>query len=109
MALMVRAIRLALRIARSEPLAGQLDLKPHSTDTADVFWPGDADPDVISDEEIAGFIRGHGQTNYHPVSRRVVLIVIVMRLTTHLSPPALACAHVGRHGENRRERAGRGG
>ncbi|KAF8526922.1 GMC oxidoreductase [Hysterangium stoloniferum] len=67
MAVMVRAIRLALRIARSEPLADKLDLKPHSTDKQDVFWPGDADPDVITDSEIAAFIRRNAETNYHPV------------------------------------------
>jgi choline dehydrogenase len=68
MAVMVRAIRLALRIGRSEPLVGQLELKPHSTDKEDVFWPGDADPDVITDDEIEAFIRRNAETNYHPVS-----------------------------------------
>ena len=65
---MVRAIRLALRIGRSEPLVSQLELKPHSTDKKNVFWPGDADPDIITDSEIEGFIRDHAETNYHPVS-----------------------------------------
>ena len=68
MAVMVRAIRLALRIGRSEPLVGQLELKPHSTNKEDVFWPGDADPDVITDDEIEAFIRRNAETNYHPVS-----------------------------------------
>jgi len=68
MAVMVRAIRLALRIGRSESLVSQLELKPHSTDKEDVFWPGDADPDIITDTEIEGFIRRNAETNYHPVS-----------------------------------------
>jgi choline dehydrogenase len=68
MEVMVRAIRLALRVGRSQPLVDQLKLKPHSIDKEDVFWPGDADPDVISDAEIEAFICRNAETNYHPVS-----------------------------------------
>ncbi|KAF8580208.1 GMC oxidoreductase [Ramaria rubella] len=67
MATMVRAVRLALRIGRSEPLVSQLELKPHSTNKEDVFWPGDADPDIITDAEIEAFIRRNAETNFHPV------------------------------------------
>ena len=43
----VRGIRLSLRIARSEPLAGQLLLKEDMDESTDVFFPGDADPDNV--------------------------------------------------------------
>ena len=59
---------MALRIGRSEPLVNKLELRPHSINKEDVFWPGDADPDIITDTEIEGFIRRNGETNYHPVS-----------------------------------------
>ena len=71
MTVVVRAIRLALRIARSEPLVSKLELKQHSTDKEDVFWPGDADPDVITDAEIKEFIRRNVETTYHPVSSHI--------------------------------------
>lgn len=78
---MVRAIRLALRIGRSEPLVSKLELKPHSTDKKDVFWPGDADPDMITDGEIEDHIRRNAETNYHPVSRRGVRVRFFFLLT----------------------------
>lgn len=81
---MVRAIRLALRISRTEPLVNKLELKPHSTDK-DIFWPGDADPDIITDAEIEEFIRRNVETNYHPVSPALVCSVLVGFCLTQVS------------------------
>ncbi|KAF7791371.1 hypothetical protein EIP86_002385 [Pleurotus ostreatoroseus] len=61
-----RGVRFLLRLARTEPLASMLDLKPHSTDTNDFFWPGDADPDKITDDEIKSFIRKNALPDFHP-------------------------------------------
>ncbi|TFK46358.1 GMC oxidoreductase [Heliocybe sulcata] len=62
---LTRGVRLALRIARAPALRGFLDLPPHSEDRSDVFYPGDADPDKISDEEVQTWIRGNAETLYH--------------------------------------------
>jgi choline dehydrogenase len=45
---MVKALRLMLRIARTEPLASKLNLQagsPNVKPEDNVLWPGDADPD----------------------------------------------------------------
>lgn len=44
-----------------------LDLKTYSTDKTDVFWPGDANPDEVSDEDLIHYIRNGAETLYHPV------------------------------------------
>jgi len=67
MKVFVKGMRLAMRIARSEPLKSHLQLKDHSMDTTDVFWPGDADPDQVPDEALAEWIRGNAYTIYHPI------------------------------------------
>ncbi|KAH9920204.1 GMC oxidoreductase [Epithele typhae] len=36
-------------------------------DDANWFWPGDADPDAISDDEIRRFVRERGQSAWHPL------------------------------------------
>ncbi|KAJ7686122.1 GMC oxidoreductase [Mycena rosella] len=65
---LIKATRLALRIARSEPLASALDLPEDSTDQSTFYWPGDAHPDTVSDEDLAKWIKGNGQTTWHPTS-----------------------------------------
>ncbi|KDQ57648.1 aryl-alcohol oxidase [Jaapia argillacea MUCL 33604] len=65
MKMMVRAVRLSLRLARSSALAPMLELKPDSEDTTDLFWPGDADPDRITDGELEDWIRINMETTNH--------------------------------------------
>lgn len=48
-------------------MESMLNLKPHSTDKADVFWPGDADPDRLTDDDLLEHIKSHAQTLYHPI------------------------------------------
>ncbi|KII87819.1 hypothetical protein PLICRDRAFT_648550 [Plicaturopsis crispa FD-325 SS-3] len=67
MRVLVRGLRLSLRIARQEPLRELLLLKDHSDDEADVFWPGDADPDLVTDDALERWIRANAETLYHPV------------------------------------------
>ncbi|KAI0045900.1 GMC oxidoreductase [Auriscalpium vulgare] len=62
-----RGMRFILKLARSERLKGIVDLQPHSTDQTDFFWPGDADPDQITDEEIKAYIRNNCLPIFHPV------------------------------------------
>lgn len=45
---LINTTRLALRIARAEPLSSVLDLPLDSRDESTFFWPGDADPDTGS-------------------------------------------------------------
>ncbi|KAJ6474436.1 GMC oxidoreductase [Mycena vitilis] len=65
---LVKAARLALRIARTEPLLGALDLPKDSQDQSTFFWPGDANPDTVSDEELAVWVKRNGHTAWHPTS-----------------------------------------
>jgi len=66
-----KVIRLILRIARTGPLGKKLVL-PKAGEKVDksasnVFWPGDADPETITDEELTEAIVRHSETIYHPV------------------------------------------
>ncbi|KAI0677748.1 GMC oxidoreductase [Trametes maxima] len=61
---MIKSVRLLLRIANTSPLKDALDIRPAD----ELFWPGDADPDKITDEEIKTFIRKRGQSAWHPTS-----------------------------------------
>ncbi|TDL17531.1 GMC oxidoreductase, partial [Rickenella mellea] len=65
---LVRGVRLALRIGRAAALQPLLDLKRDSDDKGDIFWPGDADPDKVTDDELEKWIKENAETIYHPVS-----------------------------------------
>ncbi|KAK6996808.1 GMC oxidoreductase [Favolaschia claudopus] len=65
---LIKATRLGLRIARAEPLASMLDLPADSDDESTFFWPGDANPDTVSDEALTAWIKRNGQTAWHPTS-----------------------------------------
>ncbi|KAF7290097.1 GMC oxidoreductase [Mycena chlorophos] len=65
---LVKATRLALRIVRAAPLAGIVELPEHDDDKTTYFWPGDADPDTVTDEALEAWIRRNGQTCWHPTS-----------------------------------------
>ncbi|KAJ6600370.1 hypothetical protein DFH09DRAFT_892819, partial [Mycena vulgaris] len=67
---LIKGTRLALRIARSEPLVSSLDLPEDSKDQSTFVWPGDTNPDTVSDEELAAWIkrkaRRHGTLDNLP-------------------------------------------
>ncbi|KAK6992437.1 exonuclease domain-containing protein, partial [Favolaschia claudopus] len=65
---LIKATCLGLRIARAEPLASMLDLPADSDDESTFFWPGDANPDTVSDEALTAWIKRNGQTAWHPTS-----------------------------------------
>ncbi|KAI0670235.1 GMC oxidoreductase [Trametes maxima] len=65
--ILIKSVRFLLRLARTPPLSDVLDLRS-STPKEDLFWPGDADPDEITDDEIKEFIRNSGQSALHPTS-----------------------------------------
>ncbi|KAJ7612768.1 GMC oxidoreductase [Roridomyces roridus] len=68
LSVLIKATRLALRLARAEPLASTLSLPADSKDESTYFWPGDADPDTVSDEALTKWIKRNGQTAWHPTS-----------------------------------------
>ncbi|THH11759.1 hypothetical protein EW146_g7932 [Bondarzewia mesenterica] len=68
MALCIKATRLMLRIARTKPFSDRLNLPKDSGDTSAMFWPGDGDPDKVTDEQIEAWIRRNGQSTWHPTS-----------------------------------------
>lgn len=49
-------------------MKGIFDLDEREEDTTSGFWPGDADPDMITDEEIKMFVRRNCAAAFHPVS-----------------------------------------
>ncbi|KAJ7278858.1 GMC oxidoreductase [Mycena rebaudengoi] len=68
MTVLIKAVRLALRIARTAPLSAYLELPEDSKDQSTFFWPGDANPDTLTDEELSAWIKRNGQTAWHPTS-----------------------------------------
>jgi len=54
-------------MARSEPLAGQLLLKKDMEESKDIYFPGDADPDNVSDDALRRYIQDTSETLYHPM------------------------------------------
>ncbi|KAJ7619827.1 GMC oxidoreductase [Mycena polygramma] len=68
LAVVIKSIRLALRICRTEPLMSALDLVADSNDQSTFFWPGDANPDTVSDEDLTAWIKRNGQAAWHPTS-----------------------------------------
>ncbi|KAI0632955.1 GMC oxidoreductase [Trametes polyzona] len=66
---LIKSVRFLLHLAHTPPLSDVLDLRTSTTGSKDdIFWPGDADPDKITDEQIKEFIKNAGQSALHPVS-----------------------------------------
>lgn len=68
MKVLIRSVRLALRIARAKAFESLFEIKNHYEDKDNIFWLGDADPDLITDEEISDYIRTNAETCHHPTS-----------------------------------------
>ncbi|GBE80631.1 Pyranose dehydrogenase 1 [Sparassis crispa] len=68
MNVVIRGTRFLLRMAHTEPLASALDLRPESQDKSSFFWPGDADPEKVTDDELKEWIRRNSSPSFHPVS-----------------------------------------
>jgi choline dehydrogenase len=45
--ILIKSTRLLLRIARSSPFVGKLDLPKDTTEKSSFWWPGDANPDTV--------------------------------------------------------------
>ncbi|PIL34304.1 hypothetical protein GSI_03079 [Ganoderma sinense ZZ0214-1] len=61
----LRSMRLAMNIARTAPLVDHRPrIGPDGPD--DLFWPGDADPDAISDDELKRIARMRAMSCLHP-------------------------------------------
>ena len=71
---LIQGIRLALRIAHTEPLRSKLMFKPN-TDESSVFFMGDADPETITDSQIEAWLRKEVETIYHPVSSSFISLL----------------------------------
>ncbi|KAF8599117.1 GMC oxidoreductase [Ceratobasidium sp. AG-I] len=63
---MIQGVRLALRVAHTEPLRSKLMFKSN-TDESSVFFMGDADPETVTDSQIEAWLRREVETIYHPV------------------------------------------
>ena len=85
---LTRGARIALRIARSKPLADHLILNDKPNDNKeDIFWLADANPDSLSDHDIQDWIRKRVRTIYHPVSSPIAMYVHVNLMTYRLGLP----------------------
>ncbi|KAI0634450.1 GMC oxidoreductase [Trametes polyzona] len=67
MNVLIRATRLLMRLARTEPLASTLDLRPHSDDKTSSWWLCDADPDKVTDSDLEELLRQSALPAKHPV------------------------------------------
>ncbi|TBU46490.1 GMC oxidoreductase [Dichomitus squalens] len=67
---LIRGTRFILHLARTAPLSSALDLLSLSTapQDPDFYWPGDADPDKVSDEELEAWVKTHATSALHPTS-----------------------------------------
>ncbi|KAJ3486910.1 hypothetical protein NLI96_g3899 [Meripilus lineatus] len=63
----LRGVRLLFKLARTEPLASVLDLRPQSADKDSYFWPGDLEMDKFTDDQLRDWIRANGAPAAHPV------------------------------------------
>ncbi|KZT60497.1 GMC oxidoreductase [Calocera cornea HHB12733] len=69
---LVRGVRLALRIARSPPLVGSLDLRPgghpntYKDREEEVYGMGDCREEELADGEIEQWVKRNAETIYHP-------------------------------------------
>ncbi|KAF8526147.1 GMC oxidoreductase [Gautieria morchelliformis] len=63
----VRAFRLSLRIGRSRPLVDHLLLKDDIAESDSIYFPGDANPDKVTDEALRRYIKRTTETLYHPM------------------------------------------
>ncbi|TBU23788.1 GMC oxidoreductase [Dichomitus squalens] len=68
MNVLVRGIRLLLRLAHTDPVASKLQLKGNSINPSSPWWPGVADPNLITDREIKEMLRRTALPAWHPVS-----------------------------------------
>jgi choline dehydrogenase len=64
---LVRGVRLSMNIVHSKAFGPMVDLKANPTDKKDYYWGGDVDPDTITDEEVAAFVKKEAESMYHPV------------------------------------------
>ncbi|KAK0460401.1 GMC oxidoreductase [Desarmillaria tabescens] len=67
MNVLLRGVRLILRMARSEPFCSNIDWSK-SDGSMPWLYPGNADPDEISDEVLRAWISENGMGTWHPVS-----------------------------------------
>ncbi|KAI1789716.1 GMC oxidoreductase [Ganoderma leucocontextum] len=67
---LLKATRFSLNLARTEPLASALDLRNLTEPPTDLgdYWPGDADPSKVTDEQLKTFIKGNCASSFHPTS-----------------------------------------
>ncbi|KAI1795251.1 GMC oxidoreductase [Ganoderma leucocontextum] len=68
MNVLVRGVRLILKLAHTGPVASKLHLEPRGINTSSPWWPGVADPNEITDDEIREMVRRTAQSAWHPVS-----------------------------------------
>ncbi|PIL25989.1 hypothetical protein GSI_11743 [Ganoderma sinense ZZ0214-1] len=68
--ILVKATRFVLKLVRSEALSAALQPRnlEHAPRDEDHFWPGDADPDKVTDDQLKTFIRDSGASAFHPTS-----------------------------------------
>ncbi|GJJ10842.1 hypothetical protein Clacol_005070 [Clathrus columnatus] len=64
MRVLIRGMRLLFKIARTEPLVSHTDLQENYE--YPFLWPGSANPDTITDEELKGYIRKNFSPAWHP-------------------------------------------
>ena len=61
-------MRLALQLAKTEPLASCFrPLDSAVDDGFDPYWATKVDPNTLTDEQLESLVRGHAQSAWHPV------------------------------------------
>ena len=66
---LMRAVRTTIAIAHTSPLSDKLvfEYDTNNKDMNDMYWLADQDPETLTDEKLAAWVRLHAQTLYHPV------------------------------------------
>ncbi|THH14403.1 hypothetical protein EW146_g5923 [Bondarzewia mesenterica] len=70
MNVLIRGVRLILRMAHTEPLRSKMEWTSSESAAEQMPWlyPGNANPDEITDDDLKAWIRKNGMATWHPVS-----------------------------------------
>ncbi|KAI0795912.1 GMC oxidoreductase [Abortiporus biennis] len=62
----IRGVKLIKKMTQTEPLKSIVEYDPPVVDKSSIFWPGNADPSLLTDEELRAWVLRNGHSACHP-------------------------------------------